>query len=143
MKLPYSKATAGRNAIAEIEKILCKFGCSKFATGTDYEKGETFIQFQYQGKMVNVKANSKGYAEAWLKENPYSSKRRCSRPEHESRALEIGGVAVFSILRDWIKGQITAIDTGVLSFEAAFLSHILLPTGNRVIDELTTQKLLK
>ena len=36
-----------------------------------------------------------------------------------------------AILRDWIKGQVTAIETGVLSFEAVFMPYMLMLTGAR------------
>jgi hypothetical protein len=51
-------------------------------------------------------------------------------------------VAVYSILRDWVKGQVTAIEIGVLSFDSAFLPHILLPSGRRVIDEVQARGML-
>jgi len=57
-----------------------------------------------------------------------------TKAEHEAKALQIGSVAVYSILRDWIKSQITVIEIGVMSFEGAFLSHFMLPDGRRVID---------
>jgi hypothetical protein len=46
------------------------------------------------------------------------------------------------ILRDWIKGQITAIETGILSFEGAFLGQILLPSGETVLERMTQTGLL-
>ncbi len=67
---------------------------------------------------------------------------RATRADHEAKALKVGGVAVYSILRDWVKGQVTAIEIGMLTFEAAFLSHILLPNGQTVIDHVQQQKLL-
>lgn len=142
MKLPYQDASSGKRAIDDIQKILRAFGCSAFATGTDFDTGEIFIQFKYRNKMINLKASAKGYASAWLKANPYSTRRRCSKVEHEAKALEIGGVAIYSVLRDWVKGQITAIEIGTFSFEAAFLSHIMLPNGKLVIEEITAQKML-
>ena len=83
-----------------------------------------------------------GYAAAWLKAHPYSARVRGTRADHEAKALKIGGVAVYSILRDWVKGQVTAIEIGMLTFEAAFLSHILLPSGLSVIEHVQQQKLL-
>lgn len=142
MTLPYQNATTGHRAIEEIQKILKGFGCSKFATGEDFESGELFIQFERKDRMIKLKANAKGYAAAWLKENPYTRRRKCTRQEHEQKALDIGGTAVYSILRDWVKGQVTAIEIGVLTFESAFLSHIMLPSGKRVIEEIEDQKLL-
>lgn len=142
MKLPYENSTSGERAMTEIQKILRKFKCSKFATGTDFETGELFVQFEHKKQLVNLKVNAKNYAAAWLKENPYNSRRRCSKKEHESKALDIGNLAIYSLLRDWIKGQVTMIEIGCFSFESAFLSHIMLPNGNVVIEEILEKKVL-
>jgi hypothetical protein len=142
MTLPYSSATSGASAMKDIEKVLRAFGCSKFGTGTDWETGDLYIQFEHQGRQINLKASAKGYAAAWLRENPYSNRMRCTLEEHRQKALQKGEVAVYSVLRDWIKGQVTAVETGVMSFEAAFLSHIMLPSGKSVIEHIQHQKLL-
>lgn len=142
MTLPYSSATSGQNAIKDIQKMLRGFGCTKFATGEDFETSELFIQFEHKGRMVNLKASSKGYAAAWLKENPWTYRRKSTKAEHEAKALDIGAIAVYSILRDWVKGQVTAIEIGMLSFESAFLSHIMLPSGMSVIEHINSEKLL-
>lgn len=142
MSLPYEKSSTGQNAIKDIQKMLKQFGCTKFATGEDFDTGELFIQFEHRGRMVSLTASAKGYAAAWLKENPWNSRRKTSKADHESKALDIGSTAVYSILRDWVKGQVTAIEIGMLSFDAAFLSHIMLPSGKRVIEHIEEQKLL-
>jgi hypothetical protein len=67
---------------------------------------------------------------------------RATRAQHEQKAIAQGNIAVWSILRDLIKGQITAIETGILSFDAAFLGQILLPTGETVHDRIAAQELL-
>lgn len=145
MSLPYEKATSGSNAINDIndiQKMLRAFGCQRFATGEDYESGELFIQFEHRGRQVQLKASARGYTAAWLKALPHGPRLRATKAEHESRALKIGGIAVNSILRDWVKGQVTAIEIGMLTFEAAFLSHILLSNGETVIEHMQHQKLL-
>lgn len=142
MSLPYENATSGNRAIEDIQKMLRAFGCTKFGTGEDFETGELFVQFEHRGRMVSLKANAKGYAAAWLREHPFGSRTRGSRSDHEAKALQIGGVAVYSILRDWVKGQVTAVEIGMMTFEAAFLSHILLPSGLSVIEHVQQQKLL-
>lgn len=142
MNLPYSTATSGEKAINEIQRILRSFNCTKFATGEDFESGEVFIQFQHHDQMVMMTVSAKKYAAAWLRENPYNTRRRCSKSEHEQKALEVGSVAIYSILRDWIKGQVTAIEIGMLTFESAFLSHIMLPDGKRVIERVSELKML-
>ena len=45
-------------------------------------------------------------------------------------------------MRDMIKGQITAIETGVMSFEGAFLGQIMLPNGATVLEYIEQEKLL-
>lgn len=143
MTLPYENASSGDRAIQDIQKMLRAFGCTRFGTGEDFETGELFVQFEHRGHMVNLRANSKGYAAAWLKEHPFNhSRHRHSKADHEAKALAIGSVAVYSILRDWVKGQITAVEIGMMSFEAAFLSHMLLPNGMSVIEHVQRQKLL-
>jgi hypothetical protein len=142
MTLPYSTATSGEKALGEIQKILRAFGCNKFGSMVDDAAGELLVQFEYRGKMVSVKASTKGYAAAWLKENPWTSRRTVARAVYERKAMDIAGVAVYSILRDWIKGQVMAIETGILSFEGAFLGQILLPNGQTILEHAATNKLL-
>ena len=142
MALPYENATSGNNAIQEIQKMLRGFGCQKFGTGEDFETGELFVQFEHRGRMVHLKASAKGYAAAWLREHPYGPRMRGTRVDHEAKALKIGGVAVYSILRDWVKGQVTAIEIGMLSFDAAFLAHLMLPSGVTMIEHIEAHKML-
>lgn len=142
MSLPYSNTTSGRSAMDDIRKTIQAFGCSKFAPMEDFAEGKVIIQFEYRGRMVQVSASAKGYAAAWLKESPYSNRMRMTKVEHEKRALEKGQIAVWSILRDGIKGQLTAVETGILSFDAAFLGQILLPTGETIHERITSQGLL-
>ncbi len=142
MTLPYSSSTSGDRALGEIQKALRGFGCSKFGSMVDDAEQELLVQFEYHGKMVSVKASMRGYAAAWLRDNPWTTRRSTSKPDYERKALEIANTAVYSILRDWIKGQITAIETGVLSFEGAFLGQILLPSGKTVLEHVEEKNLL-
>lgn len=142
MALPYSTATSGDKALGEIQKILRSFGCNKFGSMVDDAAGELLVQFEYRGKMVSVKASTKGYAAAWLKENPWSTRRAGTKQAYERKAMDIASIAVYSILRDWIKGQVMAIETGILSFEGAFLGQILLPSGQTILEHATANKLL-
>ena len=142
MTLPYENATAGDKAIGEIQRLLRGFGCSKFGSMIDDEAKEIMVQFESRGRVVSVRASIRGYAAAWLREHPHTPRMKATRVEHERKALEIASVAVYSILRDWIRGQVTAIETGILSFEGAFLGQILLSNGQTVLEHATSQKLL-
>lgn len=142
MSLPYENATSGDKALGEIQKLLRAFGCSKFGSMIDDAEGSLLVQFEYRGRMVSVTASTHGYAAAWLREHPYSSRMKKTKTQHEEAAMNIASMAVYSILRDWIRGQITAIETGILSFDGAFLGQILLSNGKTVLEHAAEAKLL-
>lgn len=139
--LPYDTSTA-TTAMTEIQRVLAKFGCQTFGTMTDAERGVTIVQFKWKERQVSLEASWKGYAAAWLKAHPYSNAMRVTRQEHEQKALKQAQISIQSVLRDWVKGQVVAIECGVMSFEAAFMPHILLPSGARVIDKVKADNLL-
>jgi hypothetical protein len=150
MTLPYENATSGEKALGEIQKILRAFGCNKFGSMADDVEQTIMVQFEYRGRQCTCKASIKGYAAAWLKAHPPTiyqadidkGRDRDKRLQQERKALEIASVAVYSILRDWIKGQVMAIETGVLTFEGAFLGQIMLPSGKTVLEHVEANKML-
>lgn len=135
MTLPYSRATSGAKALAELQKILQGFGCTRFGTMTDTERGELLVQFSHRGRDVIARASYKGYAAALL---------RGKKPTlaTERAALKQAEISVCSVLRDWIKGQVVAIECGVLTFEGAFLGQILLGNGQTILDHVAQHQLL-
>lgn len=143
MSLPYENATSGGNALEDIRKLLTKFGCARFGAMTDAENGELIVQFTYRGNNVTAKASYRGYAAAWLKEHPYTNRTRGSKTDHEKKALAQAEISVCSILRDWIKGQVMAVETGILTFEGAFLGQILLGNGKTVLEHATEANLIR
>ena len=144
MSLPYETATAGDKALAELQRVLAKFGCQSFGTMTDAERGVTIIQFKHRNRHVSLEASWKGYAQAWIKQHKgkFSSWDQQAIAKHHQKALDQARISVCSVLRDWVKGQVTAIECGIMTFEAAFMPHMLLPSGERVIDRVQADKLL-
>lgn len=142
MSLPYENATSGKNAVAEMQKLLKGFGAASFGVMEDFAKGDVIVQFQWHDRPVMIKASFKGYAAAWIRHHPQSSRSHLSRVQYERKAMQQAGIAVYSILRDWLKGQVTAIEVGMLSFEGAFLGQIMLPTGQTVLERIEETKLL-
>jgi hypothetical protein len=132
MSIPYEEAVAGDRAIAAMQKTLAAFGCQSFGTMTDQERQVMIVAFKWRDRQVHLEASWAGYAQALIKKSGWK----------ERDALEQAKIAVCSVLRDWVKGQTTAIECGVLSFETAFLPHMLLKDGRRVIDAAQQAKLL-
>lgn len=141
MSIPYAGATGG-GARDEITKILRRFGCESVGFMDDFDKHEVLLAFTHRGRPVQLTASAKGWAQMYLKENPWTSRRRDTKQQHEQAALRQGQVAVNSILRDWIKGQITAVECGILSFEGVFMPYMLTADGRPLIERLAESDLL-
>jgi hypothetical protein len=140
--LPYANATSGKRAIHDMERTLKAFGATSFGVMEDFDKGEVTVQFEWRGHTVSLPANGKGYAANWLRKHPHTYAMRTTKIEYERRALLIGQTAVWSMLRDWIKGQITAIECGIMTFEGAFLGSIMLPNRQTVMERIEQVKML-
>jgi hypothetical protein len=134
--LPYENVTSGKRAVAVMQKTLEAIGASAFGFMDDYDNAELMVQFKWRERAVMIRASAKGYAAIWLRRHPWNYSMRTTRVEYERKALQKGRLAIYSMLRDWIKGQVTAIETGMLSFEGAFLGQIMLPSGETVLERI-------
>jgi hypothetical protein len=105
-------------------------------------KHETFLAFKHRGGQVQMSVSAKGWAAMWMKENPYNGRRRVTRHEYEQEALKQGHIAVNSILRDWVKAQVTIIESGIVSFEAVFMPFMLTNDGRTVLERVKDTNLL-
>ena len=140
--VPYAGASSGANAREEITKVLNRFGCESVGFMDDFAEHAVILAFKHRGRPVQLRASAKGWAALYLRANPYTHQRRSTRADWERAALDQGLIAVNSILRDWIKGQVTAVETGIMSFEAVFFSHMLTNDGRSVLEVATQGNLL-
>lgn len=136
MNLPYSNATSGAKARAEVVKILQRFGCESVGFMDEFTTKSILLAFVYRGRNVQLRASAQGWANAWLRENPWTTRRHYKKQEWEERAIKQGMIAVDSIIRDWVKGQMTAIDTGILSFEHVFMPYMLASDGRTLVEHM-------
>jgi hypothetical protein len=142
MSVPYASASSGMKARDEITKMLQRFGCESVGFMDKFEEQSVILAFTHRGRPVQLQASAKGWAAMYLKERPYSHRMRGSRIDYEQAALRQGFVAINSILRDWVKGQITAVECGMLQFEAVFMPYMLTDDGRPVIERLGSLNLL-
>jgi hypothetical protein len=142
MSVPYASAASGENARKEITKLLRRFGCESVGVTDGFGRHEVVLAFVHRGRSILLRASAKGWAQMYLRECPWTQRRRATRREYEQDALRQGLISVNSILRDWIKGQITAIECGVLSFEAVFLPYMLTADGRTVSERVDKTGLL-
>ena len=134
MSLPYSGATSGAKAREEICKVLQRFGAESVGFMDEFNTKTVILAFRLRGRPVQLRASAQGWANAWLKENPWSSQRKATKQAWEQKAIDQGMIAVNSILRDWVKGQITAIETGILCFEHVFMPYMLAHDGRTLAE---------
>lgn len=142
MTVPYAGSSTGVKARDEITKLLQRFGCESVGFMDDFHEKSVLLAFTHRGRSVQLRASAKGWAQMFLKENPWNYQRKLKRPAYEEAALQQGLIAVNSILRDWVKGQITAIECGMLSFEAVFMPHMLTSDGRPLLDRVLEAKML-
>ena len=140
--VPYAGATSGENARSEATKILRRLGCEQIGFMDDFEDRAVLLAFTHRSRNVQLRASARGWATMYLKARPYNGHRRRSRIDYEQDALRQGEIAVNSILRDQVKGSVTAIECGVQSFEAVFMSYMLTADGRTVLERLEGSDLL-
>ena len=141
--VPYHSAKSGGAARDDIHKILQRFGANRVGFMDNFEDHSVLLAFSYKEKNIEMRASAKGWATLYLMENPWNKRRRGTKIQYENRALNQGLIAVNSILRDWIKGQITAVECGLMSFDHVFFPNMLLPDGRIVMDVIKPDDLLK
>lgn len=134
MTLPYAGATSGNAARGEILKILQRFGCQSVGFMDEFDTHTLILAFTWRGRQIQLRATAQGWANAYLRENPWNNRRYGTKHDYEAKALRQGMVAVNSILRDWIKGQVTAVETGILTFEGVFMPYMLMNDGRPLIE---------
>lgn len=132
MSIPYEHVKADTNAMNQIQKTLAAFGCQAFGSMTDNDRCIVSVMFRWRNRQVQLEASWSGYAKALVTKSGW---KQADAEQHAKKA-------VYSILRDWVKGQTTAVECGVLSFETAFMPHMLLKDGRRVIDAAQQANLL-
>lgn len=140
--VPYESATSGSRAREEITNLLRRMGCEEVGFMDDFAKYEVFLAFKHRGRSVQLRASAKGWAAMYLKARPYGSRTRGTKADYETKALKQGLIAVNSILRDWVKGQVVAVECGMMSFEAVFMPHMITSDGRPLIERISETKLL-
>jgi hypothetical protein len=91
---------------------------------------------------MQLRASAKGWAALYLRQNPWNYRRYGTKHDYEAKALAQGQVAVNSILRDWVKGQIMAVECGILSFEAVFMPYMITNDGRPLYERMSSLPLL-
>jgi len=124
---------------AEIETMLRKYGAAQFVSGWDADRA--VIGFSAQGRQLRFvlkmpAANDKRFTHTHHKKRYYptenSKERQVQLYEQEVRRL-------WRALALTIKAKLEAVDSGIETFEEAFMPHIVLPDGSTVGQFMSPQ----
>jgi hypothetical protein len=140
--VPYSRATAGDGARREIIKMLRAFGCDNVGIMDDFTTDQVLLAFQHRGRAVQMAASARGWAAMWLKENPWNKSRKSNPEAYKAEALEKGRKAAVSMLRDWVKSQLTLVECGLMPFDHVFMAYALTSDGRPLHERVSEAKLL-
>lgn len=113
---------------AEIERTLQRYGARQFMYG--YDETRAIVQFQTKDRQVRFvlplpDRNSREFTHT-------PSKGLLRDPKGWQDAYEQAVRQRWRALHLVIKAKLEAVDTGIVTFDAEFLAHLVLPNGQTV-----------
>lgn len=97
----------------EIERILTRFGATKFMTSVDREKNEAQIMFNAQSRWVRLTIGLPEYGTTGAEQ------------EERRRWRSLGAL---------LKAKLVAVDDGISEFEQEFYGDVVLSNGETVYE---------
>lgn len=116
---------------AEIEALLRKYGADQFSSG--WREGEARIQFAAHGRFVRFVLRMPDPQDKAFTQHPrYKYLKRS--PEAARKAYEHAVRQRWRALCLVVKAKLEAVESGIESFEEAFLPHLIMPNGQTVAE---------
>lgn len=118
---------------AEIEEMLRRYGADQFVSGWDGER-KAAIQFRCNGRYVAFHLTLPDREEKRFR----GTRRQWNRVTRNYETRQLSAAHEQEVRRCWrslalvIKAKLEAVATGITTFEAEFLSHIVMPDGKTV-----------
>jgi len=119
---------------AEIERTLIRYGASSFAYA--FEPGRAAIQFSAHNRRIRFVIKLPDRNDKELTQTPTGKRRVDSAIE---TAYEQAVRQKWRALALVVKALLEAVDSGIVTFEDAFLPYTVLPSGMTVADEVGVQ----
>lgn len=115
---------------AEIERLLQRYGASRFASGWDHESA--YVMFEMGGRRIRL---TLPLPDRNAKEFVLTPTKRYARAEADAqKAWEQACRSRWRALRLVIQAKLEAAETGISTLEEEFLAWTLLPNGQTVAD---------
>jgi len=115
----------------EIEKTLQRYGARSFMYGFDEHRA--MVMFAVHGRKVRFVLPVPDREDKEFKWTNHDPPRRRTLKQQED-AHEQAVRQRWRALNLVIKAKLEAVETGIVSFDAEFLAHLVLPNGSTVAD---------
>lgn len=116
---------------AEIERTLTRYGAQQFMYG--YDQTRAIVGFQINNRQVRFVLPMPDRADREFTRTPTGKQRVASQV---AAAYEQAVRQKWRALNLVIKAKLEAVESGIVTFDAEFLAHLVLPNGRTVADEV-------
>ena len=120
---PYYHTTNAQTARDEIIRRLSAVGCTDVEFEDDRDAYTVTVRWEHNGRKCAITGSARGWAHHHLTSYPHTSRMRLPGSAYHKQVLDKGQVAVNSILRDYLRCQLAAVETGAVSFEDVWRSE--------------------
>ena len=121
---------AVENSRAELERLLSRHHCMKFATGVDHEEHRATVQFHTHNRIVKFDV---------ALPDPKDPKYRKIKGQYLQRTqagveklVEQETRTRWRALLLVVRAKLEAVESGIATFEDEFLAHVMLPNQETV-----------
>jgi hypothetical protein len=116
----------------EIERLLSRHKCTKFATGVDHDAHRATVQFHAHNRIIKF--------EIALPDASDPKYRKIKNTYLQRTATGIAKIVEQDERTKWralllvIKAKLESVESGIATFEDEFLAHTLLPNAQTVAE---------
>ena len=121
---------------AEIEALITRYGARKFASGWDDESGLAVIQFEMLDRRIQFRLH---LPDPQSRELTHDGRGRQRTAVQRENAYQAECRRLWRSLVLVLKAKLESVESGVETFEQAFLANVVLPGGMTVGDYLAPQ----
>ncbi|WP_062017425.1 hypothetical protein [Aureimonas sp. AU4] len=131
--MPYAENTSVsvEKTEAEIKATLRRYGADRFMTGED--RAGAVISFEMKDRRVTFRLPLPDRAEQRFK---FDGRRNVRPVAKQTEAWEQACRSRWRALFLCIKAKLESVESGIETFEDAFLAQIVLPDGGTVADHI-------
>jgi hypothetical protein len=129
--MSYAKGTvvSPERSKAEIESLLRKYGATEFGQAWS-SAGRAMIQFRAQDRLIRFELALPDASDPKFQPKHRTWARTVSDATSERHEAEVR--RLWRALALVVKAKLEAVESGITTFEAEFLAHIVMPDGKTV-----------